>query len=63
MALPDDEIGTPPTRMRTAVSILRPKDEGLERVKLSSSGCRCEGPLTPAVQKYGEGQPRADFVL
>jgi hypothetical protein len=26
------EIGTPPTRMCTAISILRPKDEGLERV-------------------------------
>jgi hypothetical protein len=30
------EIGTPPTRMCTAVSILRPKDEGLERVKPGS---------------------------
>jgi hypothetical protein len=29
------EIGTPPTRMCTAVSILRPKDEGLERVRHS----------------------------
>src|SRR4051812_46247766 len=28
-------------------------------VNLSSSGCRCKGPLIPALRKYGQGQPNA----